>query len=174
MDTATAASPTSVLRHVALLTGLLGIIAGLLGMDILAGLHGTHSQAAHAGPAHSSAATAATPHAMPADHAHAGHSPATEATAAGPVAASTVTAASVTVDGTPMPASCTCQGGCAEKPALHLDCTPSGSSATLSAPPPCTTVVQTQPWATAVAGNPVPSAHIPGSPTPNDLSISRT
>jgi hypothetical protein len=174
MATATAASPTSALRHVTLLAGLLGIIAGLLGMHVLAGLHGTHSQAAHAGPAHTSAATAATPHFMPADHAHAGHSPATEAAAAGPVAAPPVTAASVTVDGTPMPASCTCQGGCAEKPALHLDCTPSGSSATLSPPPPCTTVVQTQPWAAAIADKQMPSAHIPGSPTPNDLSISRT
>lgn len=160
MATAPAAGAAAVLRRTALLAGILAVIAGFLGMHILAGLHGTHGQAAH--PA--SAASV-----MPAARAHTGHSPAAAAPAAPPVFATTVT-----VGGTPMPASCTCQGGCAEKPAAHVDCTPSVSGASLSLPPPGTTVVRSQPWATGVAVQWALSAHIPGSPTPNDLSISRT
>lgn len=174
MAAAHAASPASVLRRAALLAGILAVIAGFLGMHILAGFHGMHSQAAPSDAAQTFPATAAAPHDMPASQAHSSHAPATEAETAAPVTTTPVTATTVTVGGTPVPASCTCQGDCAEKPAMHLDCTPSGSSASLSAPPPGSTVVLTQPWAAAVAAQWAPSAHIPGSPTPNDLSISRT
>ena len=45
MSAAAAASPVAVLRHAALLTGLLAVIAGFLGMHILSGSHGSHGQA---------------------------------------------------------------------------------------------------------------------------------
>ncbi|WP_344367492.1 hypothetical protein [Arthrobacter humicola] len=160
MATARAAGAVPVLRRAALLAGILAVIAGFLGMHILAGLHGTHGQTAH--PASASSV-------MPAARTHSGHSPAATAPAAPPVFATTVT-----VGGTPMPASCTSQGSCAEKPAAHVDCTPSVSGVSLSVPPPGTAVKRTQPWATGVAAQWALSARIPGSPTPNDLSISRT
>ena len=44
MSAAAAANPVAVLRRAALLAGLLALIAGFLGMHIVAGSHGVHAQ----------------------------------------------------------------------------------------------------------------------------------
>ncbi|RKR12582.1 hypothetical protein [Arthrobacter oryzae] len=171
MTAAPAAPPATLLRRAALLAGILAVIAGFLGMHILAGFHAGHSRAPHWDAA---ATSAAVPHDMPAGLDSAGHSAAMESAAGTSAAAIPASAASATAGGTPTPASCTCQGGCAEKPAAHPECTPFASSASLSAPPPGTTMALARPWAATAAAQWSASQHIPDSPTPNDLSISRT
>ena len=82
--------------------------------------------------------------------------------------------ASVIVGGTQVPPSCVCQGGCAQKPAAHVDCTPSPAGASLSPPQPGTTLLAMQSWTAALADRQPDYAYLPGTPTPRDLSISRT
>ena len=82
--------------------------------------------------------------------------------------------AAVAVGGTQVPPSCLCQGGCAEKPAAHVDCNPSPAGASLSAPQPGTTLLAMQSWTAALADRQPDYAYLPGTPTPRDLSISRT
>jgi len=152
MTTANPAGPASSLRRAALLAGILAVLAGFLGMHILTGSHGLHSYA----PASGSAGHAAADHpAAPASAPAHGQHPSLNA---GPT--------------TPPP--CVCQGGCAEKPAAHVDCTPSPAGASLSAPQPGTTLLAMQSWTAALAGRQPHYAFLPGTPTPRDLSISRT
>ena len=175
MSAATAANPVAILRRAALLAGLLAVIAGFLGMHILAGSHGLHAQASPPGSTSTSTAHAAGP--APSEQTLA-ILPGTPATAPparsqshGPVrgrTAPSVTPAAATVGGTQVPPSCVCQGGCAEKPAVHVGCTPSPAGASLSAPQPGTTLLAAQPWSAATVGPPVRlrlparDAHTPG------------
>jgi hypothetical protein len=144
LPAAAAANPVAILRRAALLAGLLAVIAGFLGMHILSGSHSLHAQA--------SAHTAGHP------AVHTSHD----------------------ADGTfsqaydEVPPSCACQGGCAEMPAVHVACTPSPAGASLSAPQPGTTLLEAQPWTTARTDRLSGYAYLPGTPTPRDLSISRT
>lgn len=154
----TAATPTgtaSALRRAVLLAGILAVIAGFLGMHIFSGSHGAHSQELPPG----SAGQAAAAH------------PAASTSAAPPVP---VMPASVTVGGTQVPPSCTCPGGCADKSAVHIDCTPSPAGASLSAPPPGTTPLAVQSRTAAMAVREPDQTYRPGTPSPRDLSISRT
>ncbi|MDN4643163.1 hypothetical protein [Arthrobacter sp. PsM3] len=174
----TAVSPAgaaSALRRAVLLAGILAVLAGFLGMHILSGSHGMHSQEPHPGSAsqaaaeHSAASTTAP--------AHDGHASHNTVLTAPPTAAATpvpVTPASVTVGGTEVPPSCVCPGGCADNSAVHVDCTPSPAGASLSAPPPGTTPLAMQSWTPALAARPPGRSYHPGTPTPRDLSISRT
>jgi hypothetical protein len=169
MPTATAARPAALLRDAFLLAGLLATILGLLGMHVLAGPHGMHAQAASSG----GTSTATGVHVAALEHtAHAGHA------ASGPAPAkhtpAPVTPASASVAGTEVPPSCVCQGGCAEKPTVHAGCTPSPSGASLSAPQPASTFLDRGSWTAARAVLPSGYAYLPGTPTPRDLSISRT
>ena len=184
MSAAATANPVAALRSASLLAGLLAVIAGFLGMHILSGSHGFHTQAPPPGSIQASTA----PHtagAASAGHAagHAAGNPSHGAAGTfsqaydGHTAAKTtpsVTPAAATIGGTQVPPSCDCQGGCAEKPSAHIDCTPSPAGASLSAPQPGTTLLETQPWSTARADRLSGYAYLPGTPTPRDLSISRT
>lgn len=184
MSAISAANPVAVLRRAALLTGLLAVIAGFLGMHILSGSHGLHGQASPAvSIEHSPAHTAGqAPSGDTAGHpaGHSGHGAAGTVSQAydGPAAATTapsVTPAAATVRGTQVPPSCECQGGCAEKPSAHINCTPSPAGASLSAPQPGTTPLGAQPWTALARADLLSSyAYLPGTPTPRDLSISRT
>ena len=161
MSAATAARPVALLRAAFLLPGLLAVILGLLGMHVLAGSHGMHGEAASAG----STATPTVLHSDAGVHTeHALSAPAPE----------TQTPASVTIGGTEVPPSCVCQGGCAEKPAIHVGCTPSPAGATLGAPQPGAALPAARPWTAGQADLPSSYAYRPGTPSPNDLSISRT
>ena len=189
MSAAAAPDPVAVLRRAALLAGLLAVIAGFLGMHILAGSHGLHAQpspadsvktssAPHtAGPASSGQASSGHTAGHPAGHSS--HNAAGTGSQAygGPAAAEaapSITPAAVTVGGSQAPPSCVCQGGCAEKPSAHTDCTPSPAGASLSAPPPRTALLEVQPWSAAWADRLSGYSYLPGTPTPRDLSISRT
>ena len=173
MPAATAARPTAILRDAFLLAGLLAVILGLLAMHVLAGSHGIHAQAASPAGTSSVSLSDAPVHSAHFDDAgHAGHSVAAPAPAT--QAPALVTPASVTIGGTEVPPSCVCQGGCAEKPTVHAGCTPSPSGGSLSAPPPGSTLLDGGYWTAVRADRQAGYAYLPGTPTPRDLSISRT
>ena len=157
MSASTAARPVALLRDALLLTGLLAVILGLLGMHVLAGSHSVQVQAAPSG----SAVTSKMSHSDA--QVHAGHA------ASAPAAP-----ASAGLGGTEVPPSCVCQGGCDEKPAMHVGCTPSPAGATLSAPEPGSTVLDGESWTAVRADLLSGYAYRPGTPTPSELSISRT
>jgi hypothetical protein len=138
---ATAASTARALRRAGLLATVLAVIAGFLGMHILAGFHAGHSAAGHSAASHGT-----TTHAAPAEM-------------------PTATAGS---------ASCVCQGGCAEKPAAHIGCTPAPPGAAPGAPLPGTSALMAQPRTVRAADLPASRGHLPGTPTPGELCISRT
>ena len=183
MSAAAAANPVAVLRRAALLAGLLALIAGFLGMHIVAGSHGVHAQSTPPGSIQTSTAPDPAGQAVAEEAAahpagHSSHSAAgTFSEADGPAAAETasaVTAAAATVGGTQVPPSCTCLSGCAEEPAVHVGCTPSPAGASLSTPQPGTTLLDAQPWTAEAADRLSGYAYLPGTPSPRDLSISRT
>nr|WP_283810508.1 DUF6153 family protein [Arthrobacter sp. C9C5] len=132
-----------------MLAGILAVLAGLLGMHVLAGTHGAHASAAYTQTAPAS------------DHAASGH------------AASDHTGPA-THHETPTPASCVCGGGCGEQHAAHTSCTPAPSGASLSAPLPGTTLLAVQPRSAAEVDQLPAYSYLPTTPTPNELSISRT
>lgn len=177
MSAATAPRPVPLLRYALLLAGLLAVILGLLGMHVLAGSHGMHTQAASAS---SQAGQGTTGHDT--DHlaGHGTHDAAVRDSVQVPDAAGAgraepwVTTASAPDGGTEVPPSCVCQGGCAEKPAVHAGCTPSPAGGSLSAPAPGSTFLDGESWTAARADLPSGYAYLPGTPTPRDLSISRT
>ncbi|QCB97459.1 hypothetical protein E5206_11475 [Arthrobacter sp. PAMC25564] len=144
---------TAFLRRAALLAGLLAIVAGILGMHIMTG---THAMTARA--------TGHNTRALPAMQAsdHPGH------VAVTPAAAS----AAQSLTHPPGP-SCGEACGYTAMSAMHADCVPSPGSTTLAAPPPGATPLTS-------SGGPITAVpatgygFIPRSPSPGQLSISRT
>lgn len=183
MSAAAAASPVAVLRRAALLVALLAVIVGFLGMHILDGSHGLHAQPSRSGSVQAS--TAPQPAGQAASGQTAGHPaghsshsdartiPVLDGPSVAP-AASGVAPYAATVGGTQPPPLCTCQGGCAETPTIHVGCTPSPAGASLGAPLPGSTLAEARPWTAARAERPSGYAYLPGTPTPRELSISRT
>lgn len=184
MTAATPAGVTSALRRAALLAGILAVIVGFLGMHIFSGSHGMHSQYPLPGSAGPAAEHSAAPASATALDAHASHKAVLTApvsATATPVLATPTSVtpassmpASVTAGGTQVPASCVCAGGCGDKPAVHVACTPSPAGASLSAPTPGTTPLAMQSRTRASAAPQPDRTYRPGTPTPLDLSISRT
>ena len=160
MPAATAARPVALLRYALVLAGLLAVVLGLLGMHVLAGSHGMHAQAASG-----STATSTVSHADA--QVHAAHAELSVTPASAPPA-------SAPIGGTDAVPSCVCQGGCAEKPTVHAGCTPSPAGSSLSAPQPGSTFLGGGSWTAVQADRPADYAYLPGTPTPRDLSISRT
>ena len=156
MPAATAARPVTLLRDALLLAGLVAVVLGLLGMHVLAGSHGMHAQAAPSG------STAMSTWLHSDGQMHSAH------------AEPSVAPASATTGGTEVPPSCVCGDGCAEKPTVHAGCTPSPAGASLSAPQPGSTFFDGGSWTASRADRPSGYAYLPGTPTPRDLSISRT
>lgn len=138
-----------------LLAGLLAIIVGILGMHIMTGTRDM--------PAAATGHETEAPHAMQASG-HPGHV-ADITNVQGVSAAPGITHA-------PRP-SCADTGGCTMMSAMGGDCVPSPGTTTLAAPPPGTTAL-------ASSGGPITGApaigygFIPRSPSPGQLSISRT
>lgn len=170
--------PASRWLRTALLFGVLAILAGFIGMHVLASSHTQHGPGALAAvPAGTHATHAAAPgaaaHTGPSAAAHTGP----KAMADGTVHAAGLDPASARPMGSSAPEpppSCVPTGETGEMSAPHASCIPAPATAGLSAPPP---------GATSFAGpHPAPDtvrvlyayAHVPGSPTPGDLSISRT
>lgn len=138
-------------RRAALLAGIIAVVTGFLGMHIVAGSHGQHSQAPVSGSAAPAAGGhTAVPSSAAANHAQSHHD-------------------AVPAD----PPSCDCQGGCAERTGAHVGCTPSPSGASFHAPQPGILPAPVS-WARATADRQPAYPYLPGTPTPSDLSISRT
>ncbi|KUM41260.1 hypothetical protein [Arthrobacter sp. EPSL27] len=173
MPAATAARHAALLRHAFLLAAVLAVILGFLGMHVLASSHGTHASAAAAVEGSHAAEHGTRPAghhpAPPADARSAEHHQA-DHPAEHPSAAPAAAAGS----GTAVPPSCDCQNGCTEQPGAHVDCTPSQAGAALSAPQPGATLVTARPHADGHSDLLPRSTYLPGTPTPGDLSISRT
>ena len=164
------------LRRGFLLVGLLAVVAGFLGMHIMTGMHGAHAMtavtsSAEAAGSSSRPETNLAPH--PAAHAlqertmgHDSLAP-RPATPAGPDLTAGSRAAAPAV-------SCICQSNCADAASMHSACVPSAAMTSLAAPPP----------GMAPASMHNPDTHgdaavrayccLPASPSPGDLSISRT
>lgn len=142
---------TAILRRAWLLAGTLAVIAGLLGMHVLTAGHASHGAASHV----AAAGTTAVAHSAVGDHAgRAGH----------PAAAST---------DVPALAPAACGDSCPGAQESGAPCVPSapGSPVTVSPPQATLAVLPLLP----VAGSPGPAYdYLPPSPTPCDLSISRT
>jgi hypothetical protein len=164
------------LRRGFLLAGLLAIVAGFLGMHVMTGMHGAHAMAAMTSSAEA-AGSSSRPETGLASHpaAHALHdrtmghdsmAPAATATS-GPEQAGNTNAAEPS-------ASCVCQSSCTDPASMHSACVPSAAVTSLAAPPP----------GMAPASMHNPDSHgdaavrayfyLPASPSPGDLSISRT
>jgi hypothetical protein len=138
----------------ALLAGILAVLSGVLGMHVLAGTHGAHASAEHIQAAPTSGHAAS-------DHTASAH------------AASAHTRQAIRHE-TPTPPSCVCGGGCGEQQAAHTSCTPAPSGASLSAPLPGTTLLAVQPRSAAEVDQLPANSYLPSTPTPNEMSISRT
>jgi hypothetical protein len=144
------------LRRAGLVAAVLAIIAGIFGMHVLTATHAMHTPAS---------ATAATgPHARTVSPDHAGH------------------IAAVSDHGVPVEqdrpgavvGQCSGSGDCTSMDAMTVACTPSAKTASMAAPPPGTLVL-------GISNNTAPSgavtgqwSYLPGSPSPCELSISRT
>ncbi|GAA1258854.1 DUF6153 family protein [Arthrobacter pascens] len=161
-----AASPRNVasvfLHRAGLLAGILAVLAGILGMHVITGGHSIHSPAAltaaagaGAGHTHSAAADghaeqgATDP--SPAHHSSDGH-----------------TAPSIVVD------QCSCSDSCASMHTMTVSCTPSGTTGSLSVPLPGPAVFGVISNARAPGAVPGSYSYRPGSPSPGELSVSRT
>ena len=142
----------SLLRRVWLLAATLAVIAGLLGMHVLTAGHASHGAASHAAPAGTTAVVHSTAGGHPS---HAGH-PATAASTDAPAL---------------VPA--TCGDSCPGARESAAPCVPTAPGSPVTVVPPQATLA-VLPLLPA-AGNPGPAyAYLPPSPTPCDLSISRT
>jgi hypothetical protein len=145
---------TAFLRRAGMLSLVLALIAGIFGMHVMAGHHLMHGQAG--------AVTAVS--AGPSQHSHAPGEAAHVTAAARPGVVDEISASS----GCPA-------GDCSGTQAMTVSCIPSGKTGTLAAPVPGTAVLAAAPVRAGPAG-PVSgrSAHRPDTPTPCELSISRT
>jgi hypothetical protein len=167
------AVPAALLRRASLLATLLAIVAGLLGMHVLAGSHGVHDMAVAAASADGSVAdqrtTATAGHAS--DAGHGGHGSHQAAAMVGPAKAVPAPAAENTAG---QPPSCSCQGNCSEMAAAHGSCVPAPGGASLAAPLPGTVAFAVPDPSAGRLQAVAAYAYVPGSPSPGDLSISRT
>ncbi|MET4095070.1 hypothetical protein [Arthrobacter sp. UYCu712] len=154
MTAISARRATAFLRRGALLAGLLAIVAGILGMHIMTG---THAMAAVA-TGHETGAL----HAMPA---HPGH--VADITA---VPGTTTAAPGITHAAGP---SCADTGGGTMISAMGGNCVPSPGTTTLAARPPGTTPLPSS-GGTITGVSDTGYGFIPRSPSPGQLSVSRT
>ena len=150
--------PTRAFLRFALLAGVLAVLAGLLGMHVLAGAQGAHASTGYSA-VEAQAAVAASSHAASV-HGASAHSAPSSGTAAHYV--------------TTTPPSCICSGDCREQHAAHASCTPAPSGASLSAPLPGTTLLAVRPRSATEVDQLPAYSYLPSTPTPNELSISRT
>jgi hypothetical protein len=149
---------TSFFLRMGLLAGLLSIIAGIVGMHVMAGGHSMHATpVVSQSPSVSQSAVVGQSHAV---HIAAERTSLPDEGAVHHAASQAV-------------APCTCPGTCTGMSALHAVCVPAPGHNSLAAPLP-----GVPPYAnagTAGAGVLVSHySHRPGSPSPGDLCISRT
>jgi hypothetical protein len=158
----------TLLHRGALVAGVVAIIAGILGMHVLTGNHAAHSeraavlQAAGSHADHPDAVDAGAHHAA-AGHTLRGHTAAGHA-AAGPTVAAHSVAADIT----------SCAGSCHHVQESGTSCVPSAKAGNLTVFPPHENPLVFPAAQGSRTGPAVAHAHTPPSPTPCQLSISRT
>ncbi len=151
----------SALLTTALLTAVLAIITGILGMHVMTGTHSEHSSATvstglpeSAGqtlPASGSKASGHGAHLAPStEHASQELSPAASF------------------------AQCSCSGNCSSQHSMNTACTPTVATGGLAAQAPTETTSITRQSAASTITDRAPWSYRPGSPSPGELSISRT
>ncbi|MBT2548982.1 hypothetical protein [Arthrobacter sp. ISL-65] len=156
MSAAAQRSATAFLRRAGLVAAVLAIIAGIFGMHVMTGHHATHSPAFATASAHDHD-TAPTDQPGHRSRDSTGSDP---AVVAGPVGLM------VAAESCQDPGSCSMQ-------AMTAACTPSPKTPSLDAPPPGSLVL-------AVSNNTTAGpetgrwTYLPDSPSPCELSISRT
>ncbi|MBT2588379.1 hypothetical protein [Arthrobacter sp. ISL-95] len=153
----------SALLTASLLATVLAIIAGILGMHVMTGTHSAHSSAIV-----SAGTQDTTGHAPSVSEAagHAHHMPAPPEPAASQEL--------FTLDGAASPAQCSCSGNCSSQHSMSASCIPTVATGGLAAPVPDDSVSITAESAAFIITARVPWSYRPGSPSPGDLSISRT
>lgn len=150
--------------------GILAIIAGIFAMHVMTGNHTMHSHAAAQAAvavAHGDTDADAT-----AAHGHGGHPYATHHGVLGTKPAAAVPEvpdALVTA-----PTSCSCSAECPGVRTMSATCIPSAKTGTLTAPEPPQGTLTFNNAAVLPGGLIAPSAYVPASPSPGELSISRT
>lgn len=143
------------------IAGILAVIAGIFGMHVMTGHHSMHLQSA--GPA--------APVAQSAAAVHHGHADAAEVSAhstpahAGPGMPDALS---------PGPASCGCSVACPGVETTSAPCVPSAKTGTLAAPQPAQGAGAFTNAAALHVGYKVFLGHVPATPSPGELSISRT
>lgn len=148
----------TLLHRGALIAGILAIIAGIFGMHVMTGNHAAHGdhaavlQAAASHTNHADAADAGAHHAA-AGHALQGH------TDAGPAVAADITSRA---------------GSCHGVQESGTSCVPSAKAGALTVFPPHENRLAFPAAEGSRIGPAVAHAHTPASPTPCELSISRT
>jgi hypothetical protein len=161
------------LRRGFVLMGVLAIVAGFLGMHIMTGMHGGHAMTAvisstePAGPSSQTANSLASHRVAHALHTGATARDSMAPAPSGPELTGNSSAAAPS-------ASCLCQSSCTDPASMHSACVPSAAVTTLAAPPPgmAPTSIHTPdpPGDGAIRAY----SYFPASPSPGDLSISRT
>jgi len=145
------------LHRAGLLAGILAVLAGILGMHVLTGTHSMHSPAAITAAAMDHTESAAA-------DGHPDH---------GAADTSSIHGTDVQVAGISIVEHCSCSASCAGMPTM-TSCTPLGKTGSLSVPLPGTAVIGVISDARAPGAVPGPHSYLPCSPSPGELSISRT
>jgi hypothetical protein len=157
--TATALRPAAAfLRGAGLLAMVLAIIAGILGMHVLTGTHAMHA------PAAATAAADVHPGVSPD---HSGHM-AVSGTVTENRAMAEQDTAGLTGD------RCSESGGCTSMHTMTMACTPSAKTASMDAPEPGILVLGIRNNTAAAGAATGQWSYLPDSPSPCELSISRT
>lgn len=151
---------TTFLHRAGLLAGVLAIIAGIFGMHVMTGTHSVHA------PAAVTATSDGTVHSYPAVDGHAGHQ--------APGAPTAHQASALQDKDVASAQSCSCSGDCTSMQAMTVSCIPSAKTWSLAAPLPGITGFGVNDRAGMSSTVTARNAYLPGSPSPGELSISRT
>jgi hypothetical protein len=149
----TASAPRAVatfLHSAGRLAAILAVLAGILGMHVT-GSHSVHSPAATTVP------------------------PAATVQAETPADGHVIRQASdAPLEGMASGCAGRCSGNCTGSQTMTVSCTPATKSGSLAAPLPRATVIGVIPRADMAGAVPSGYSYVPGSPSPGELSISRT
>lgn len=157
----------ALLCRTALLAGILAVIAGTFGMHVMTGNHAAHPLGTSLGTAPAPAAAAPT---VPGSH----ETRTAPALAADHAEHDALASVSVSAAGADASAQCSCSGSCSGMQAMGATCTPSAKTASFTAPPPGDAGLAVNTGAGFNLAAPATYSYLPGSPSPGDLSISRT
>ncbi|MFE5835317.1 hypothetical protein [Arthrobacter sp. NPDC056493] len=155
--TAAPRTAAAFLRQAGLVAAVLAVMAGIFGMHVLTGTHLMHSPALATGAASIHHSGASGDQALT-------HADALELSDPGAAGHDELQA---------MAGHCSGSGACSDMQAMTGSCIPSAKTASLAAPPPGILVLGIS-NSTVTACDAVRWTFLPGSPSPGELSISRT